>query len=81
MNAKAYDDIFQNNTFNRVYWNGTIAVFRIDDTNQERFVRYIRAPLYFFEESIYFEYDSAATTIKPASVDVNLGSNAAFKYI
>jgi len=72
MRAPAYDDIFTNNTFNRVYFNGTIAVFRLNDANQEVFVRYIKAPLYFFEESKYFEYTTAGTTFPIADINVNI---------
>ena len=83
MRATAYDDIFTNNTFNRVYWNGTIAVFKYNDANQETFVRYIKAPLYFFEESKYFEYADTATGTQKASnlIDVNVKVSTAFNFI
>jgi hypothetical protein len=85
MRATAYDDIFTNNTFNRVYWNGTIAVFKYNDANQETFVRYIKAPLYFFEESKYFDYSDSATDAGPqkktSEIDVNVKVSTAFNFI
>jgi hypothetical protein len=84
MRATAYDDVFTNNTFNRIYWNGTIAVFRYNDANQETFVRYIKAPLYFFEESKYFDYalaESGTTTKKQSDIDVNSKIATSFKLI
>jgi len=71
MRAAAYDDVFQNQTFNRIYWNGTIANFKINDAGQEQWVSNIREPLYKFEESIYFEYKADDATIKEDNVLVN----------